>query len=78
MQDNGDAPYVLDEARWRDRVTIMPRASRVVVAGCPHHVTQRGNNRQDIFFVDDDRRVFVELLREAELPGEAAEELKKL
>ena len=43
----------------------MSRASRVVVAGCPHHVTQRGNNRQDVFFVDDDRRVFVELLREA-------------
>jgi len=28
-------------------------------------VTQRGNNRQDVFFVDDDRRVFLELLGRA-------------
>lgn len=34
------------------------------MAGCPHHVTQRGNNRQDIFFVDDDRRFYLGLLRE--------------
>ena len=34
----------------------MPRAARAVIPGCAHHVTQRGNNRQDVFFVDDDRR----------------------
>jgi putative transposase len=43
----------------------MARAARVTVTGCPHHVTQRGNNRQDVFFVDDDRRVFLDLLAEA-------------
>jgi len=43
----------------------MPRAARVVIPGCPHHVTQRGNNRQDVFFVDDDRRVYLELVAEA-------------
>ena len=43
----------------------MPRASRVVILGLAHHVTQRGNNRQDIFFVDDDRRVFLDMLRQA-------------
>ena len=43
----------------------MPRSSRVVIEGCAHHVTQRGNNRQDVFFVDDDRRVFLDLLAEA-------------
>jgi len=43
----------------------MPRSSRVVIAGCAHHVTQRGNNRQDVFFVDDDRRVFLRLLADA-------------
>ena len=43
----------------------MPRTARVVVAGCAHHVTQRGNNRQDVFFVDVDRQVFLEYLREA-------------
>ncbi|MCU0914657.1 MAG: transposase [Planctomycetes bacterium] len=29
-----------------------------------HHITQRGNNRQDVFFVDDDRRVYLQLLQE--------------
>ena len=42
----------------------MPRVSRIVLAGRPHHVTQRGNNRQDVFFVDDDRRVYLGLLKE--------------
>ncbi len=42
----------------------MPRGARVVVPGCPHHHTQRGKNRQGVFFVDDDRRVYLELLRE--------------
>ena len=44
----------------------MPRSSRIVIAGCAHHVTQRGNNRQDVFFVDDDRRVFLALLADDE------------
>ncbi len=42
----------------------MPRFARTVAAGCAHHITQRGNNRQDVFFVDDDRRVYLELLAE--------------
>ena len=42
----------------------MPRVARIVVPGCPHHVTQRGNNRQDVFFVDEDRRVYLEILAE--------------
>ena len=29
------------------------------------HITQRGNNQQDVFFVDDDRRVYLRLLQEA-------------
>jgi putative transposase len=40
----------------------MPRVARIVIPECPHHITQRGNNRQDVFFVDDDRRVYLELL----------------
>ena len=28
----------------------------------PHHVTHRGNNRQDIFFTDDDRRAYLSFL----------------
>jgi len=42
----------------------MPRAARVVVPGQPHHVTQRGNRRADVFFTDADRRRYVELLGE--------------
>ena len=41
----------------------MPRIARAVAVGTPHHVTQRGNNRQDVFFVDDDRRTYLELLK---------------
>ena len=40
----------------------MPRVARIVIPGCPHHVTQRGNNRQDVFFVDDDRWTYLRLL----------------
>ena len=42
----------------------MPRIARVVIPDVPHHVTQRGNNRQDVFFVDDDRQVYLKLLKE--------------
>ena len=42
----------------------MSRIARIVVPGVPHHITQRGNNRQDVFFVDDDRRVYLALLKQ--------------
>jgi len=42
----------------------MPRVARMVVPGLAHHITQRGNNRQDVFFADDDRRVYLSLLKE--------------
>ena len=42
----------------------MPRVARIVIPDCPHHVTQRGNNRQDVFFVDDDRVSYLGLLKE--------------
>ena len=42
----------------------MPRVARIVIPGLAHHVTQRGNNRQDVFFVDDDRRMYLALLKE--------------
>jgi putative transposase len=34
----------------------MPRQGRVVAVGVPHHITHRGNNRQDVFLTDEDRR----------------------
>ena len=42
----------------------MPRAARIVIPDCQHHLTQRGNNRQDVFFVDDDRLTYLGLLKE--------------
>jgi putative transposase len=42
----------------------MARIARVVVPGVPHHVTQRGNRRMDVFFSDEDRLAYLELLRE--------------
>jgi REP-associated tyrosine transposase len=41
----------------------MRRAARVVLPGCAHHITQRGNHQQDVFFCDSDRAVYVALLR---------------
>ncbi len=40
---------------------VMPRIPRVVVAGCAHHVTQRGNRREDEFFTDEDRQEYLSL-----------------
>jgi putative transposase len=43
----------------------MPRAPRVIVPGVAHHVTQRGNRRQTLFFSDDDRRAYLQILATA-------------
>ncbi len=42
----------------------MPRIARVVVENLPHHITQRGNNRQDVFFEDKDYSVYLRLIKE--------------
>ena len=42
----------------------MPRLARAIAVGCAHHITQRGNNRQDVFLVADDRRVYLQILQE--------------
>ncbi len=41
----------------------MPRNSRAVAIGYPHHITQRGNNREPVFFDDHDRRTYLGLLK---------------
>ena len=41
----------------------MPRTARLVVPGIPHHVTQRGNRRQQTFFSDRDYALYLRLLR---------------
>ena len=42
----------------------MPRMARIVIPDLPHHVTQRGNRREDVFFDDKDRRRYLLLLLE--------------
>ena len=42
----------------------MPRLARIIAVDYPHHIVQRGNNRQDVSFVADDRRVYLEILKE--------------
>lgn len=40
----------------------MPRLARVTIPGIPHHVTQRGNRRQPVFFSDADRQTYLRIL----------------
>ena len=40
----------------------MARIARFVVPGLPHHVTQRGNRRERVFFGDDDYELYRDLL----------------
>ena len=41
----------------------MARLPRLSVPGYPHHVVQRGNNRQPVFLSDADRQFFLGLSR---------------
>jgi putative transposase len=41
----------------------MPRIARIVAEGYPHHIIQRGNNRQAVFFDNEDKRFYLELLK---------------
>ena len=38
--------------------------ARAVAPGIPHHVTQRGNRRQQTFFNDEDYLAYLELMSE--------------
>ncbi|QOY91204.1 transposase [Paludibaculum fermentans] len=42
----------------------MPRNARVVVPGLPYHITQRGTNREDVFFTIADRKLYLRLIVE--------------
>ena len=40
----------------------MPRIARVVAPGFLHHVTQRGNRRQETFFCEKDDEDYIRLM----------------
>ena len=42
----------------------MARIARAVAPGIPHHVTQRGNRRQQTFFNNEDYQTYLELKAE--------------
>ncbi|MCK5581159.1 MAG: hypothetical protein KAJ18_07785 [Candidatus Omnitrophica bacterium] len=42
----------------------MPRQARVVLPGELHHVTQRSNYRQTVFYEDQDRVVYLKYINE--------------
>ena len=41
----------------------MPRIARGVAVSYPHHIVQRGNNREKIFFHDKDKEKYLSLLK---------------
>jgi len=41
----------------------MARIARVVAPGIPHHVTQRGNRRQETFFCAEDCQAYMGRMR---------------
>lgn len=40
----------------------MPRIARVCAIDYPHHITQRGNNRESVFFDNEDREFYLKAL----------------
>jgi hypothetical protein len=46
----------------------MPRIARVCAEGYPHHITQRGNNKEKTFFDNEDKQFYLESLIVEEEP----------
>lgn len=40
----------------------MPRAARIIVPDIPHHIIQRGNRNQRVFFCDEDKQLYLKIL----------------
>lgn len=59
----GACPYILTGNWLPDILAIMSRLARVVIPGYPHHITHRGNRREEVFITPDDRDVYRASLR---------------
>jgi putative transposase len=44
---------------------MMARLPRLVVPGSPHHIIQRGNNRQPVFFAESDYTLYLRWLKDS-------------
>jgi putative transposase len=53
----------ISQMGWRKH--RMARIARVVLPGLPHHVTQRGNRREPVFFEADDHCLYRRLVATA-------------
>jgi putative transposase len=42
----------------------MPRKPRIIIPGYPHHIVQRGHNKQTVFRNNDDRKTYLMFLAE--------------
>lgn len=42
----------------------MPRLPRIILPEYPHHLTQRGNRKSDVFLDTEDRQIFLSLVEE--------------
>ncbi|MCX8159865.1 MAG: transposase [Candidatus Saccharicenans sp.] len=40
----------------------MPRIARIIVPNVPHHIVQRGNRNQQVFFSDEDKKHYLKIL----------------
>jgi putative transposase len=50
----------------------MARLPRIVLPGIPHHITQRGNRRERVFFEDGDYTLYLDLLADAAVRAQVA------
>ena len=41
----------------------MPRIARLLAINYPHHITQRGNNKETVFFDEEDRKSYLKILK---------------
>jgi putative transposase len=57
--ENVPVPFFLDVRSGEYYTFFMPRISRIVLPGVPHHITHRGNRRQGIFCSDKDRKRYL-------------------
>ena len=52
----------MDTLRYHLYGNDMSRIARVVAPDIPHHITQRGNRRQETFFCDEDYDEYLALM----------------
>jgi len=54
----------------------MPRLKQLNLPGIPQHVKQRGNNRQAVFFIASDYRLYLDMLAKGRFKSQIEVALK--